>query len=62
MYVYRTKAECLNFCQCGPVLVVYPEGIWYHSVTVEALEQIIERHLIGGSVVEEYAFANNPMC
>ena len=46
------KAGCLDRCEDGPVIVVYPEEVWYTYVDRQDIDEIIDRHLVGGEIVE----------
>jgi (2Fe-2S) ferredoxin len=51
------RAGCLDRCAGGPVAVVYPEAVWYTFVDKDDIDEIVERHLKGGEVVERLVLA-----
>lgn len=59
--VFRTKANCLRLCCSGPILLVYPDGVWYNKATPSAIEQIIQHHLLNNRVVEEYLIVTHAL-
>lgn len=64
--VRANHAGCLDQCEHGPVVVIYPQGIWYGHVTVDDVPRIVARTLAGGEVLDDLRIAddclNNPSC
>ena len=52
LVVRINKAGCLDRCEEGPVMVIYPQGTWYTYVDKEDIDEIIDQHLVGGKVVD----------
>lgn len=58
--VRANMAGCLDQCERGVTVVVYPEGVWYGAVTVEDADEIFTRHVLGGEVVERLRMRDAP--
>ena len=60
------SSGCLDQCEHGPTIVVYPQGVWYGFVTLADVDEIVQSHLIGGQPVERLRLAtqciNTPEC
>lgn len=57
----RSQVSCFRICRSGPWLVIYPEGVWYGSVTPERCERIVREHLVGGRPVAEWIAHTHPL-
>jgi (2Fe-2S) ferredoxin len=64
--VRANKSGCLDQCEHGPTVVVYPEAVWYGHVTLADAEEIVQQHILGGQPVERLQIAdeclNSKMC
>jgi len=60
--VFRTKANCLRVCQSGPIMVVYPDRVWYHSIDQPAIDRILAEHIMGNQIVKDYVIYAPDSC
>ena len=60
-HIFRTRCHCLRICTRGPIAVVQPDGVWYHSADPPVIERILQEHLLQGRIVEEYVIAQQPL-
>lgn len=58
--VRANAAGCLDACAQGCAIVVYPEQAWYGKVTLDDVDEIVDKHLVGGTIVERLLLPNQP--
>lgn len=54
--VKRTRSHCFAVCKNGPVMVVYPDGVWYHQLNADTIQRVVTEHLIGETPVASHVF------
>ena len=58
--VLRSKVDCLRVCERGPVLVVWPDGIWYTDVTADKIEPIVQQHIVQQKPIHQWIYKMTP--
>ncbi len=58
--IRANNAGCLDQCEEGITIVVYPEQVWYGRVTLADVQEIVEKHLVGGEIVTRLLLADQP--
>ena len=58
--VLRSKVDCLRICKRGPILLIWPDGIWYEKVTPKRIEIILEKHILEGNPQKDWIIKYTP--
>lgn len=53
--VFVSNTGCFSLCEKGPIVVVYPDNVWYGAVTPDDVEEIMDEHIEGGKIVKRLA-------
>ena len=59
--VLRSKVDCLRICHSGPILLIWPEGIWYKKVSPSRIETIVRNHIIKGEPILQWILKETPL-
>ena len=59
--VLRSKVDCLRICKAGPILLIWPEGIWYQDVSPNRIEAIVTQHVLKGNPIKEWVLKETPL-
>lgn len=59
--VLRSKVDCLRVCEQGPVLLIWPDGIWYGGVTPERMDIILREHVLEGRPCRQWMLKRTPL-
>lgn len=59
--VLRSKADCLRVCERGPILLIWPDGIWYAEATADRIRTIVEEHIVHKRPVHDWIFQTTPL-
>lgn len=55
-----TRMGCAGICENGPIVAVWPDGVWYQNVKKKVMKRIVHEHLVGGEPVSEHVFYRTP--
>ena len=59
--ILRSKVDCLRICKDGPILLIWPDGIWYGQVTPERIDVIVREHVLGGNPLHKWIIRRTPL-
>ncbi len=59
--VLRSKVDCLRICKAGPILLIWPEGVWYQHVSSDRIEKIIRSHVLEGTPIKDWVLKETPL-